>query len=97
MVIHVRDLTSGADTASQGAILFAALVDGLRDSPVVSVSFDGIATATASFTNASFLRLAQERGFAVLKDRIKIVGASNQVKGMLRDRVTRSKTLQSAA
>ena len=97
MVIHVKNLAGEAATASEGALLYAALTEGLQSAQIVVVSFDGVPTVTASFTNASFLRLAQERGLSLLKDRVKILGASTQVREVLRDRVARSKSLQAAA
>lgn len=97
MVITVIALTSGADTASQGAVLFDAITAALSDAPTISVSFDGIATVTSSFTNASFLRFAQENGLGALKTRIRIVNASSQIREMLRNRVANSKSLMLAA
>lgn len=95
MVIQVRDLVVGADTADQGNIVFSHLRTAMKSGAPVVVSFGRIQTATSSFVNAAFVRLLKDFSLGDLKKRIRVVDSTRQINQMIRTRLERS-ALQAA-
>ena len=88
MVIHVPDVSRAADTGKQGEALYSRIVEELRNSEFIVVSFQGVDTATSSFVNASFVELLRSLSFSEIKRRIKIVNSTRQINDMIRRRLT---------
>jgi|SRR4029078_10458446 len=85
MVVHILDVAPGADTASQGAAVFARLQQELADhNAQVVFSFEGVKTATSSFVNVAFVQLLSSFSFADIKARLRIVNSTRQINDMIR-------------
>jgi STAS-like domain of unknown function (DUF4325) len=89
MVIIVRNLIPGADTADQGIELFPHIRDALKVEQQIVVSFKGIQTATSSFVKTAFVVLLKDMPFDVLKSRLKIVDSTRQINQMIKTRLER--------
>ena len=89
MVIRIRDIVGGADTAGQGQTVFRHLVAAFAKDGTVTVSFDGLQTATSSFVNASFVALLQVYPLAVIKQRMKVTSSTRQINDMIKTRLQR--------
>ena len=89
MVIHIRDLVSGANTADQGAAVFPHLDSAFDGSSTVVVSFDGITTATSSFVNAAIVPLLKTKTLAEIKRRMRVKDSTRQINEMIRARLER--------
>ncbi|WP_439925670.1 STAS-like domain-containing protein [Nitrobacter sp. JJSN] len=89
MVIHVRDLVSGANTADQGVAVFPYLELGFSKEARVVVSFDGITTATSSFVNSAIVPLLKTTTFAEIKRRLRVIDSTRQINEMIRARLER--------
>ncbi|MGX1105473.1 STAS-like domain-containing protein [Bradyrhizobium elkanii] len=89
MVIHVRKLVSGADTADQGLKLFPYIRDAFRSEKTVTVSFDGLQTATSSFVKTAMVGLLNDMAFSEIKARLKIVDSTRQINQMIKSRFER--------
>ncbi len=90
MVIRIADIVKGADTQAQGACVHEALCRALSGSASVTVSFEGIDTATSSFVNVSFARLLDRLSLNDIKTRIRVVKSTKQINDMIRRRLERS-------
>lgn len=95
MVIQVRDLVVGADTADQGAVVYARLHVAMKSGKPFVVSFSRIQTATSSFVNAAFVRLLKDYSFGDIKKRMKVTESTRQINEMIRTRLEKS-ALQAA-
>jgi STAS-like domain of unknown function (DUF4325) len=93
MVIRVVDMVVGADTSDQGAAVFARLQAALATDSTVTVSFDGLKTATSSFVNASFVPLLERFDFREIKQRLRIVDSTRQINDMIRTRLEREASI----
>jgi hypothetical protein len=89
MVIQVRDLVGGADTADQGNIVFSHLHSAMKAGKPFVVSFDKIQTATSSFVNAAFVRLLKDFSFGDIKKRMRVTDSTRQINQMIRIRLER--------
>jgi hypothetical protein len=89
MVIYVRSLVPGADTADQGIQLFPHIRDALKAEPQIVVSFQGIQTATSSFVKTAFVVLLKDIPFDVLKSRVRIIDSTRQINQMIKARLER--------
>ncbi|WP_051003001.1 STAS-like domain-containing protein [Bradyrhizobium elkanii] len=89
MVISVKEVADGADTAAQGERLFAALTDALRATDIITVSFANVQTATSSFVNLAFVHLLLTLSLDEVKRRVRIVNSTRQINEMIRMRLTR--------
>lgn len=90
MVVMVKKIVSGADTAEQGEVLLKKLQDDLRSSDgLVTVSFEGIHSATSSFVNVAFVSLLTQYDLAVLKRRLRVTKSTRQINEMIKSRLER--------
>lgn len=96
MVIRIRDLVPGADTADQGGLLLPALDAAMAAGTVFTVSFAGIQTATSSFVNVSFVALLNKYPLAAIKQRMRVTNSTRQINEMIRTRMQRA-ALEAAA
>lgn len=97
MVIYVREITVAADTAKQGELLFEQLEASLTDTGgAVTLSFEGIDTATSSFVNAGFVQLLSIMSFDEIKRRLKVVNSTRQINDMIKRRLSREAGLVAA-
>lgn len=91
MVIRIRDLVSGANTAEDGEAVFARLSSELnKPNTNVVVSFSGIQTATSSFVNAAFVELLSSLAYSELKKRLRVTDSTRQINDMIKMRLERS-------
>jgi hypothetical protein len=90
MVIRIADIVPGANTAEQGARVFAAVQKALVNPGPVVVSFDGIQTATSSFVHAAFIALLDKFPYAEVKARLRVIGSTRQINDMIKTRLERS-------
>jgi hypothetical protein len=98
MVIRILDIVSGADTAIQGADVFARLHGALASSDArVIVSFDGVQTATSSFVNVAFVQLLSAFSLEDIKARLRVVASTRQINDMIRTRLEREDASSVAA
>lgn len=97
MVIYVKEIAVAADTASQGELLFNRLKSVFAcGEVVVTLSFDGIDTATSSFVNAGFVQLLGIMPFNEIKRRLKVVNSTRQINDMIKRRLSREAELMAA-
>jgi hypothetical protein len=96
MVIYVREIAVAADTAKQGELLFKQLVAEFVDNEKVTLSFDGIDTATSSFVNAGFVQLLSIMTFEDIKNRLKVVSSTRQINDMIKRRLSHEAELLAA-
>ena len=97
MVIYVKEITIAADTAKQGELLFKQLEASLAGNDrAVTLSFDGIDTATSSFVNAGFVQLLGIMPFDEIKRRLKVINSSRQINDMIKRRLSREAGLLAA-
>jgi hypothetical protein len=89
MVVRIVDLAKSADTAEQGAVVFAQLKSGLAQGKVV-VSFEGIQSATSSFVNEALVPLVREFGLTLLKERLQVIQSTRQINEMIKTRLERA-------
>lgn len=89
MVIRILDIVDGADTADQGDAVLSALRPAIASDRQLTLSFDGVQTATSSFVNACFIPLLHDLGLQSFKDRVQVVKSNYQINGMIRRRVNR--------
>ncbi len=97
MVIRILDIVDGADTADQGDLVLSALMPVLASDRQVTLSFDGVQTATSSFVNACFIPLLRDLGIQAFKDRVHVVKSNYQINGMIRRRLSREAEYHYAA
>jgi hypothetical protein len=90
MVIRVADIIPGANTADQGGRLFEILRQALHGPGIVTISFDGIQTATSSFVNVAFVPLLDDFSYDDLRSRIRITNSTRQINEMIKTRLERS-------
>jgi hypothetical protein len=90
MVIRILDLVSGADTATQGSVVFVRVRDALAGNNSVTVSFGGVKTATSSFVNAAFVQLLDAMTFSDVKARLRVVDSTRQINDMIKTRMERT-------
>jgi len=93
MVIRIADILPGANTADQGSRLFEILHHALRDSGTVTISFDGIQTATSSFVNVAFVALLDDFSYEDLRSRIRVTNSTRQINDMIKTRLERSRSI----
>lgn len=89
MVIRILDIVHGANTPEQGAAVFAALCQALRNPGPVVVSFDGVQTATSSFVHAAFVALLDHFLYRDLKARLRVINSTRQINEMIKVRLER--------
>ena len=89
MVIEVRSIIDAADTGEQGARLFPYLLEAISFGDGAIVSFDGIETATSSFTNELFVKLLDHAPLADIKRKFRIVASTKQINSMIRSLLER--------
>jgi hypothetical protein len=89
MVIRILEIAGGADTSAQGDLVLATLESELQASREITVSFDGVKTATSSFVNTSFVKLLENHTFAEIKRRIRVVNSTRQINEMIKSRLER--------
>ena len=93
MVIRIADIVPGADTADQGNRLFEILQQALRGPGTVTISFDGIQTATSSFVNTAFVALLDDFSYEDLRSRIRVINSTRQINDMIKTRLKRSSSV----
>jgi hypothetical protein len=96
MVIYVREIAVAGDTAKQGEILFRSMVSAFADNERVTLSFDGIDTATSSFVNAGLVQLLTLMTFDDIKKRLTVVDSTRQINNMIKRRLSREAELLAA-
>jgi hypothetical protein len=89
MVIRILDIVDSADTSEQGAVVLARLQPQLANDAIVTVSFEGINSATSSFVSAGFVPLLEHLRFSDLKQRLRIVNSTRQINEMIKTRLER--------
>jgi hypothetical protein len=89
MEILIKQIAGGADTAAQGEIVLRSLVDPLKQGSQVIVNFDGVTTATSSFTNAAFVPLLADFSMEQIRKSLRIVRSSRQINDMIKTRLDR--------
>jgi hypothetical protein len=90
MVIRILDIVSAADTAAQGAAVFARVRPVLAvTDDVVTISFDGVKTATSSFVNVAFVQLLDFMSVSDIKRRVRVIRSTRQINDMIRTRIER--------
>jgi hypothetical protein len=92
MEILIKQIAGGADTAAQGEIVLRSLIDALKQGGQVVVNFDGVTTATSSFTNAAFVPLLTDFSMAQIRKGLRIVRSSRQINDMIKTRLGREST-----
>lgn len=97
VMIHIKHIVDSADTADQGAVVFAHLSPVLAGNDDVVVSFDGVTTATSSFVNTAFIPLLKMGSLAMIKSRLKIIRSTRQINDMIRSRLEREANFHHAA
>jgi hypothetical protein len=96
MVIYVREIAVAADTAKQGELLFTQLLAAFVGNEKVTLSFDGIDTATSSFVNAGLVQLLSVMTFEDIKSRLKVVSSTRQINDMIKRRLSHEAELSAA-
>jgi hypothetical protein len=82
--------TSGrADTAEQGAAVYLVLQAALSQPGSIDVDFQGITTATSSFTNHAFVQLLTKWDLDEIKRRLRVVNSTRQINEMIKSRLER--------
>ena len=90
MVIRIKDVAGGADTSTQGSLVYAELKTALRTpQELVIISFHGVQNATSSFVNTSFVRLLDDWCVDELRRRIRVINSSRQINVMIASRLQR--------
>jgi hypothetical protein len=89
MVIYVQKIVPAADTASQGELLFKQLSTAFEANENVTLSFEGIDTATSSFVNTALVQLLDRMTFDSIKKRLKVVSSTRQINEMIKRRLSR--------
>ena len=89
MEILIKQIAGGADTAAQGEVVLRSLIDPLKQGGQVIVNFDGVTTATSSFTNAAFVPLLADFSMEQIRKRLRIVRSSRQINDMIKTRLDR--------
>jgi hypothetical protein len=90
MEISVKDVAGGADTAAQGELVLKTLKSELKQGNEVVVAFDGVTTATSSFTNAAFVPLLSDFSFDHIRTHIRVVRSTRQINEMIKTRLERA-------
>src|SRR5687767_6450054 len=79
MVVSVREIAGGADTAQQGERVRTALLRELSKGELVVLSFAGVQTVTSSFINTGFTPVIADLSVNGFKSRIRITEATRQI------------------
>jgi hypothetical protein len=87
--IAIAEIAGRADTAAQGGLVYRALEEALARAGPVIVDFEGINTATTSFTNLSFVKLLSTRKLGDIKKRLRVVNSTRQINDMIKSRLER--------
>jgi STAS-like domain of unknown function (DUF4325) len=87
--IVIARISGRADTAQQGAAVHQALQAVLSRPGSIDVDFQGITTATSSFTNLAFVQLLTKWGLQELKHRLRVVNSTRQINEMIKSRLER--------
>jgi STAS-like domain of unknown function (DUF4325) len=93
MVVRIRDIAHGADTADEGAAVLNVLSSAIASEDQIIVSFEGLQTATSSFVNAAFLPLLEKYALYELKRRIRVIESTRQINDMIKNRLNRAAPL----
>lgn len=87
MVVAVRDLAGGADTAEQGRRVYEVLSRELSQHQQVIISFAGVETVTSSFINTALAPLFTAISSEEFKRRVRIVEVTRQIADSIRLRL----------
>jgi uncharacterized protein DUF4325 len=90
MMIRMVDIAPGANTADEGSRLFEILDRALRTPGTVTISFDGIQTATPSFVSTAFVALLDDFSYEDLTSRLRVTNSTRQINDMIKTRLERS-------
>jgi hypothetical protein len=92
MVVSVKSVAGAADTSEQGDKVYRAIIAAMDATELVTLSFDGVQTATSSFVNASFVELLAVFPFSEIKRRLRVVSSNRQINNMVMLRMGREST-----
>jgi STAS-like domain of unknown function (DUF4325) len=91
MVIRIRDVVPGANTAEEGQLVFDRLNKELKTGNAnIVVSFADIQTATSSFVNSAFVELLGKVSYAEIRRRLRVIDSTRQINDMIKKRLERS-------
>ncbi|MBW0003545.1 MAG: STAS-like domain-containing protein [Hyphomicrobiales bacterium] len=76
--------------------LLTCLSRQLRCGGEVSISFEGLRTATPPFVNASFVELLRDYPLEEIKRRIRVVKRARQINEIIKERLYREAELRAA-
>jgi hypothetical protein len=89
MVVRILDIVAGADTADQGRSVLDRLRSAIHADGGVTVSFQGVQSATSSFVNSAFVPLLDDHALDSLKQRLRVIHSTRQINDMIKTRLNR--------
>jgi hypothetical protein len=96
-MVRVIDIITAADTADQGSVVYTRLREELaRADAQVTVSFEGVQTATSSFVNVAFVQLLSDFPMADIRHRLRVVESTRQINEMIRTQMEREAAAHAA-
>ena len=96
MVVTVRRIVAGTDTAPQGSLVLRQLLEALGSGVDVAVSFEGIKTTSSSFVNVAFVGLLDHYSLDEIKRRLRVVHSTRQINSMIKTRLEREASVAAA-
>jgi hypothetical protein len=97
MELSVLKIAGGADTSDQGELIKSHLVKAITANEPISLTFEGVQTATSSFVNTSFVALLSEFSLEQIKRNVRVVKSSRQINDMIKTRLEREASKSAAA
>lgn len=76
MLIRVIDHVPFAATYEQGSVVYHLVLNAFRKPGIVTLSFDGISSATSSFVSAALVDLLNDFSFEMIRTRLRVVDSS---------------------
>lgn len=93
-LLIVKDLCKSTLSNADGVSLKIAIVNSLKDSKNVLISFKGIDSISSSFLNSSIGEVVDEMHFDVLRNRIKITSYTSHLAVIIQNYISSLKLLK---
>lgn len=86
-MVIVKKIAPDTMTFEDGELLRAAILDILKETSSVTVSFEGISSASSSFINGSFVELLEFMSFEDIKRKVQVIKTNRQIADLIKRRL----------
>jgi STAS-like domain of unknown function (DUF4325) len=86
-MVIVKEIAPDTMTFEDGERLRAAILSVLKKASCVTVSFEGINSASSSFVNGSFVELLEFMSFEEIKLKVQVIKTNRQIADLIKRRL----------